>query len=189
MTTFTTHTIETAPAESKPMLEGAQAKMGFVPNIFGNMAEAPALLEGYMSLAGTFDGKSSLDDAERQIVTMTNNVLNDCSYCMAAHTIIAQGQNVAEDVITALRDGTPLACSKHEALRTFARVMNEKHGRPSEAELQAFFDAGYTQQAALEVVVGTALKVLSNYTNSITGTNVDEAFQPATWSATCSKAA
>lgn len=189
MTKFTTHTAETAPAESKAMLEGAQAKMGFVPNIFGNMAEAPALLEGYMVLAGTFDNKSSLDDSERQIVTMTNNVLNGCTYCMAAHTVIAQGQDVPDDVINALRDGTPLPNEKLEALRTFSRLMNEKHGRPSEAELQAFFDAGYTQQAALEVVVGTALKVMSNYTNAIAGTQVDEAFAPAAWAASCNKAA
>jgi len=182
MTKFTTHTAETAPAGSKAMLEGAQAKMGFIPNIFGNMAEAPALLEGYMALAGIFDGKSSLDDAERQIVTMTNNILNGCGYCMAAHTVIAQGQSVPEDVINAMRDGTPLPNAKLEALRTFSRIVNEKHGRPSEAELQAFFDAGYDQQAALDVVVGTALKVMSNYTNAITGTNVDEAFQPAAWS-------
>jgi len=108
---------------------------------------------------------------------------------MAAHTVIAQGQDVPDDVINALRDGTPLPNEKLEALRTFSRLMNEKHGRPSEAELQAFFDAGYTQQAALEVVVGTALKVMSNYTNAIAGTQVDEAFAPAAWAASCNKAA
>jgi len=49
------------------------------------MAEAPALLEGYLALAKIFD-TSDLNAAERQIVLMTNNRLNGCTYCMAAHT-------------------------------------------------------------------------------------------------------
>ena len=55
----------------------------------GNMATAPALLEGYMTLAGIFD-KTELSETERQIILMTNNRLNGCTYCMAAHTTISQ---------------------------------------------------------------------------------------------------
>ena len=91
------------------------------------MAEAPALLEGYQTLAGIFD-KSDLNATERQVVLMTNNVLNGCSYCMAAHTTIAKGQKVPDDVITALRDGTPIADTKLEALRQFAAKVNETRG-------------------------------------------------------------
>ena len=74
MTTFKLHTVETA-GESKALLEGAQKAMGFVPNLFGVMAEAPAVLEGYQTLAGIF-GKTSFSETERQIILMTNNRLN-----------------------------------------------------------------------------------------------------------------
>ena len=83
MTTFNTLTIESAPAESKPFLQGAKDAFSFVPNLLGNMAVSPALLEGYMTLAGIFD-KSNLSETERQIILMTNNRLNGCTYCMAA---------------------------------------------------------------------------------------------------------
>ncbi|MFY2824219.1 carboxymuconolactone decarboxylase family protein [Ruegeria sp. MALMAid1280] len=72
------------------------------------MAEAPALLEGYMSLAGIF-GKTDLSETERQFILMTNNRLNGCTYCMAAHTTISQMANVPSDVIAALRTDTPNA--------------------------------------------------------------------------------
>lgn len=180
MTNFTKHTIESAPEASKPFLEGANAKLGFVPNIFANMAEAPALLEGYMALAQIFDS-GSLTDTERQVVTMTNNALNGCGYCMAAHTAIAKGQNVADDVLEALRAEKPMSDAKLEALRQFAIAVNQKRGQVSEEDLSSFIAAGYTQQAALEVILGTALKVMSNYTNRITGTELDEAFEPTKW--------
>lgn len=181
MSDFTTHTIATAPEASKPFLQKAQDAYGFLPNILGNMSEAPALLEGYTSLAGIFD-KTDLSPAERQVILMTNNRLNGCTYCMAAHSVIAQGQDVPDDVIDALRNNTPFEDEKLEALRTFSTVVNETRGYPSDADVKAFLDAGYTKQTILEVVLGTSLKLLSNYTNHIAQTQLDDAFSSQKWS-------
>lgn len=180
MTNFTVHTIETAPEGSKAILQGAQNALQFVPNLYATMAEAPALLEGYTTLASIFD-KTSFSETERQIVLMTNNLLNGCTYCMSAHTALSKMGGVAEDVINSLRTNTPIADSKLEALRQFAIVINEKRGWPEDADLEAFLAAGYTQQNVLEVVMGTALKVLSNYTNHMAETDVDDVFKPVEW--------
>ena len=181
MTDFNTHTIETAPEASRPLLEGARNAYSFVPNLLGTMAEAPSLLEGYMTLAGIFD-KTNLSETERQIILMTNNRLNGCAYCMAAHTTISQMAGVDGDVIEALRHNTPIADAKLEALRQFAGVINETRGWPSQADVEAFIAAGYTQQTVLEIILGTSLKVMSNYTNHIAETDVDSAFAPNAWS-------
>jgi uncharacterized peroxidase-related enzyme len=188
MTDFATHTIETAPEASKPLLEGAKGTFGFIPNLLGTMAEAPAMLEGYMTLAGIFD-KTDLSETERQIILMTNNRLNGCTYCMAAHTSISQGAGVPADVIEALRTNTPIADAKLEALRTFAAAINESRGWPTDAQVEAFLSAGYTKQAIIEVILGTALKVMSNYTNHVAETTVDAAFAPNAWSADLAEAA
>lgn len=182
MSSFTSHTIESAPAGSKPILEQAKRAMGFVPNLFAAMAEAPAILEGYTALSGIFD-KSDLTATERQIILMTNNRLNGCVYCMAAHTTISQGAGVPADVVASLREGTPIADDKLEALRRFAEVINETRGWPSDANLDAFFAAGYSPQSVLEVILGTSLKVLSNYTNHVAQTPLDQAFASNAWTA------
>lgn len=180
MTQFKTHTIDSAPEASKAILKGTQNAMTFIPNLFAAMAEAPALLEGYTKLAGIFN-KTSFSETERQVVLMTNNLLNGCTYCMAAHTAISKKGGVPDNVIEALRSGSAIDISKLEALRQFAIVINQKRGWPEEADMQAFFDAGYTHQHALEVVLGTALKTLSNYTNHIVETKLDDAFKPVEW--------
>ena len=180
MTDFPTHTIETAPAEAQPRLKATQDALGFVPNLYAAMAEAPALLEGYQTLAGIFD-KTDLSATERQIILMTNNLVNGCDYCMAAHTTISQGEGVPAEVIDALREDTPIADTKLEALRQFAKVVNETRGWPVERDVQALIAAGYTTRTVLEVVLGTGLKVLSNYTNHIVETDVDAAFAPNAW--------
>lgn len=179
MTTFNLHTPNTAP-DAKDLLDGAKKAYGFVPNLMGTMAEAPALLESYIAVSKIFD-KTDLTPTERQVILMANNRLNGCTYCMGAHSAIAQMQGVPADVIESLRNGTPITDSKLEALRTFAIKINESRGWPEQSDLDALFAAGYSKRTVLEVVLGTSLKVMSNYTNHITSTPLDEQFAGAAW--------
>ncbi len=181
MTEFALHTEDTAPEKSKPFLTAAKNAYSFVPNLIGTMGTSPALVEGYLTLAGIFD-KTDLSETERQIILMTNNRLNGCVYCMAAHTSISQMHNVSADVIEALRAGTAIADVKLEALRTFTVNINESRGWPTDEQVSAFIAAGYTQQTVLEVILGTSLKVMSNYTNHVAETALDDTFAPNAWS-------
>ncbi len=47
-----------APADSKEILAGIPKGFGFVPNMLGVMAEAPALLRAYRTLSGIFEQTS-----------------------------------------------------------------------------------------------------------------------------------
>lgn len=182
MIDFTVHTHETAPENSKSVLQNVEKAYGFLPNLIAIFAESPAAAEAYPALSGFFD-KSGFTPTERQIVLMTNNRLNNCTYCMAAHTTISKMQSVPDDVLQALRDGTALADPKLEALRVFSIKMNENRGFVEKADLDAFLAAGYTKANVLEVVLGMALKVMSNYTNHVANTPLDDAFKAAEWSA------
>ncbi len=182
MSIFTIHTTETAPEAAKPFLEGAAKAYGFVPNLLGALAEAPAALEGYMTLSGIAD-KSSFTGGETQVAILAISRLNDCDYCMAAHSGFAAMNGVDEDVIEALRDGRPIADARLQALRLFAELTVDQRGWTSEADQQAFLDAGFTRQNILEVVLLISLKTLSNYTNHVAKPPIDKAFQPRAWQA------
>ncbi|STQ90776.1 carboxymuconolactone decarboxylase family protein [Iodobacter fluviatilis] len=181
MTQFISHSITSAPAASQPLLSHAQANFGFVPNLFAHMASAPVLLEGYLTLTGIFN-KSSMTETERQIVMMTANRLHRCDYCMAAHSMIAQS-SVAPEVIHALRHNTAIADAKLEALRQFTIAMIETRGWQSKEAVAQFLAAGYTQQTVLEVILGTSLKIMSNYTTSVADTALDVVFAEHAWQA------
>ena len=182
MTQFDMYTIETAPEGSKKILEGATAKYKFLPNLLGKMAESPATVEAYTTLAGIFD-KADLSATERQVIMMTVNRLNGCTYCMAAHSTISKMTGVEGDVITALRNNTAIADPKLEALRLFTIVMHDTRGWPTDEAVQAFLTAGYTKQTMLEVVLGISYKTISNYTNHLAQAPVDDAFSADVWEA------
>ncbi len=172
MTTFNTYTIDTAPAASKAVLEKTKAAFGFVPNLQANMAESPALLEGYATLWDLFS-KSSLTAHEQQVVYLTSNFENNCHYCMAGHSTLAKMIKMDADVIAALRTGTALPDAKLEALHRFTTLVVRERGFVPDADIDAFLAAGYTRQNVLEVILGVATKVMSNYTNHIVHTELD----------------
>lgn len=182
MSEFTVHTIESAPEASRPILEKARKTLGFVPNLYGVMAESPAMLEAYATVGGIFD-RSTFNATERQVVLLTTIFENECDYCMAAHTTIAGMQRVPEDVVQALRQGDPIPDARLEALSAFTRTVVRERGWASETDVQAFQDAGFTRGQVLEVILGVGMKILSNYANHIAKTPVDRAFQANLWTA------
>ncbi len=181
MTKFDRLDETTASEAALPLIAKSKAAFGRLPGLHAVMAGAPALLEGYQVLHGLFANGTSFDADEKTVVWQTINVAHECHYCVPAHTGIAKAMKVDDAISDALRDETPLPTAKLEALRTFTLVMLESRGRPSEAEMQAFFDAGYGEQQVLEVILGLAQKVMSNYTNHIADTPVDPVMQKFAW--------
>jgi uncharacterized peroxidase-related enzyme len=183
MSQFTVHTIESAPAASKDTLAAVQRRFGFIPNLMGELAEVPAALKAYTMLSELL-AQTSLSPIEQQIVLAAVSIANCCEYCVAAHSAGLKSSGLAQDQLDALRRGRPLSDPKLEALRAFTSAIVERRGWIKQSELQRFLDAGYRREQLFEVVVGVAMKTLSNYTNHIAGTPLDPQLQPFAWEPT-----
>jgi alkylhydroperoxidase family enzyme len=166
-----------APAQARPILAAVKAQFGFVPNLVGVLAASPAAVEAYASLVRIF-GSSSLTTTEQHIVLQTVNLFHKCHYCVPAHSTVAALTGVAPAVDRALRAGEPLGDDRLEALRRFARALIESRGEPPASERAAFLRC-YAPSQMLEVIVGVALKTISNYTNHLARTPLDAAFAKA----------
>lgn len=177
---FPLHDEATAPEAAREGLATTRKNFGMIPNLEGVMASAPALLKGYAALWDLFD-ETSLSPVERQVVYLTANFENECDYCVPWHSLLARQAGMAAADIDALRAGGALETEKLDALSNFARQLIANRGKVSQAQLRAFFDAGYTDVQALEVILGLAVKTMSNYTNSVAGTPLDKAVQKLAW--------
>lgn len=180
MTDFQQHTVETAPEDSKTSLEGSIESFGMIPGLHATMAEAPALLAAYKDIHQHFVN-SSFDNDEKTVVWQTINVEHACHYCVPAHTGIAKSMGVDDAITDALRNETTLPNARLEALRDFTLAVVRNRGNVDDGAVQAFLDAGYTKQQILEVVLGLSQKIMSNYTNHLANTPVDEMFQAFEW--------
>ncbi len=178
--TFPSHDLDSAPEASKPLLEQSQKAFGRLPGLHKVLAESPQAYEGYQVLHKLFT-ETDFDAEELTVVWQAINVENECQYCVPAHTGIAKMMKVSEEISEALRNETPLPTPKLEALRSFTVQMFRGRGNVSDAQMQAFFDAGYGHRAVLDVILGMAQKTMSNYVNHVAQTPVDEVFKPLAW--------
>jgi uncharacterized peroxidase-related enzyme len=181
MIQFTAHSAESAPAESRPMLEGINRSFGFVPNLFAVFAESPAALRGALAIYEAFS-KSSLTPAEQQLVMLAVSEANDCEYCVAAHSTLAKRlARIDPRLVDATRRRTPLADAKLDALVNFTRKVVERRGMLAEVDVAAVFEAGYTRAQVLEVLLGVGMKTFNNYVDHIAHTPLNDQFKAEAW--------
>src|SRR5512144_2859909 len=181
MTKFIAHTAETAPAASRPLLEGLRRSFGFVPNLFGVFAESPAALRGALAIYEAFS-TASLSAAEQQIVMLAVSEANDCEYCVAAHSTLAKRiAKVDAALVDATRRRESLPDAKLNALVAFTRSTVEQRGFVADADVAAFLEAGYTKAHVIEVLLGVGMKTFNNYVDHIAHTPLNDQFKAEAW--------
>lgn len=175
-------TLENADPEAREVLEKAKAQLGFIPNMYAGMANAPDLLATYLDGYARFRKESGFSPAEQEVVFLTISRANGCDYCVAAHSLIAdQMSKVPSAVTEAIRDGHPIPDAKLAALNAFTEVMLRTRGLPSNADVLAFLNAGYAERQVLEIILAIAVKTLSNYANHLLHTPLDAMFAGRAW--------
>lgn len=174
MKDFQLYDIEDAPNDSKPVLKKAKQGFGFVPNLMKILAESPAAAEGYLTLNGLLE-KTDFTPEEQQLLLLAISVENQCHYCVAAHSTVARNElGVDDDIVDAIRTGSQVPVNRLNALVNYAQTVVRKRGFVDDSDIDRFLEAGYTKRHLLEVNLAVAMKTLSNYTNHITETPVDE---------------
>jgi uncharacterized peroxidase-related enzyme len=173
---------EHATETQKELLTTARKENKMIPNMYKAMANSPILLKSYMTAYKDFREQSNFMPAEQEIVFLTISVENNCSYCMAAHSLLADMVSKVHPSITdAIRNGTVITDNKLKALADFVAIMVNKRGNPSEEDVKIFFENGYNEKHILDIILAISIKTISNYTNHIFHTELDSAFKIREW--------
>jgi AhpD family alkylhydroperoxidase len=170
---FTEHTIESAPAAARRPMTAAISHNGYLPTAVALMATSPELLDGFLKMSEAFDG-TTLDPLAREALIMTMAARNGCHLCLAMHTARLTRLGADDALIAALRSGSALANERLEAIRVFTLRVLDTAGDVGDPALKAFLARGYTEQNALEVVLGIGAYTMSTLANRLTGAPIDE---------------
>ncbi len=175
-TLFAPLTIATAPEGSKRVLENIQQSFGFIPNLMAIFANNPTVLRGYLALDAAYE-QGSFTARERQLILLAASVENHCSYCAAAHSTVAKGAlHTPAEVVAAIRNNTTVPDAKLNALVTLVKELVRERGYAKDESIQKFIVAGYTKEQVMELLLGIAMKTISNYLDHISPAPVDQAF-------------
>jgi len=174
------------PGQAEPLaldrLEEALDQLGFIPNMYSVMAHSPGLLDTYLHGYQRFRSLSGFTPVEQEVVFLAISRENGCTYCVAAHSFVAdQMSKVPVEITDAIRAGHPIADVRLAALHDFTQTLVKKRGLPTQSDAHAFLAAGFSERHILEIVLAIAVKTLSNYANHLFHTPLDGVFAGRAW--------
>jgi uncharacterized peroxidase-related enzyme len=181
MTRLPMRTINDAPENTRASLISSEKHNGYLPNLLRILANAPVALETYLTVS-SINARSSLSVGEREAVQITAAAVHGCAYCVAGHSLLAERKAKLDRVVVdELRDRVRVSEPKLDAVARFAEAVIASRGNVSDDELVRFKDAGFTDQAALEIVLGVSLATLCNFANNLAHGPINEELKEYVW--------
>ncbi|MBX2828562.1 MAG: carboxymuconolactone decarboxylase family protein [Flavobacteriaceae bacterium] len=170
MSTFNVPTRDQVSENNQAIFDSLQSKLGFVPNLYATYAYSDTALENYLNFSGA---KTSLNAKEREVVNLVVSEVNDCLYCLSAHTAIGKMNGFTDEQILELRTGSASFDNKLNALAQLAQNITENRGRADQGVVDNFLNAGYTNGNLIDTIVQVGEKTISNYIHSTTQIPID----------------
>ncbi len=174
MKTVTVPTHDQVSPANQALFDQLKKTLGFVPNLYATFAHSETALPTYLALQ---NARSSLSSKAREVINLAVSEVNQCAYCLAAHTALGKMVGFTEQQIFDIRGGTAPFDARLDALARLVRNVAIKRGHADQAVLQAFFAAGWTEGNLVDVMLVIGDKTVSNYLHSTTEIPVD--FPPA----------
>jgi catechol 2,3-dioxygenase-like lactoylglutathione lyase family enzyme/alkylhydroperoxidase family enzyme len=178
MTRIPTHTLDSAPAATRPLLASLAERSptpGAPINLHAQMAHAPSVLVGYMALRKALDEHGTFDRKTRTALLLTAAAADQCAYTVAINTLIATQSGWSATETRALREGS-VEDPKLAALLEVARQSAVNRGRVDESTWQTAINVGWTDEQLAEAF---AFIGLTQYVDSFINyarTEIDPAF-------------
>ncbi|WP_295363401.1 peroxidase-related enzyme [Arenimonas sp.] len=157
------HTPDTAPAASQPLLAQIQGAFGATPNMFRAVANSPAALQQMWAGFGALGGGSLPAKLGEQVAVAIAN-RNACEYCLAAHTALGRKAGASADEMAAAQLGHSTDPQSAAAL-AFALKVVERRAAVDASDVQALRNAGFDDEAIVELLAHIALNLFTNYVN------------------------
>lgn len=169
MSNFSVPTKEQVSAENQAIFENLTKSLGFVPNLYATIAYSDTGLGRYLTFQ---NAKTSLNNKEKEAVNLVVSQVNECRYCQSAHTLLGKMNGFSEEEILDLRNGES-SNPKLKALVALAKEVTANKGRVSDGTLNAFFNAGYSKGAMVDVILQVSDKIAMNYLHNLTQIPID----------------
>jgi uncharacterized peroxidase-related enzyme len=170
MTTINVPARDDVTAQNQAIFDQLKSKLGMVPNLYATLAHSENALGSYLAFQ---NAKSSLSAKAREVVNLAVSQVNECAYCLAAHTVIGGMVGFKPEQIIEIRGGSASFDAKLDALARLTRNTVQNRGHADQSLVDAFFAAGWTKENLVDAIVVIGDKTVTNYLHATTKVPVD----------------
>jgi alkylhydroperoxidase family enzyme len=156
MSRFQIHDDLTAPEGSVPVLRGALASGGQLPNFLGVLAGSPAALRAYAKFRSELrHGKLTLPTLERIALAVAEHYHSEPG--IATHSRAARSAGLALDEVAAARQFSSKD-PRQQALLRYLQALLEQQGRAPMHLHEEAREAGWDDEQILEAIAAVTLE-------------------------------
>lgn len=170
MTPINVPTRDEVSSKNQAIFDNLKKTLGMVPNLYATFAHSETALGNYLAFQ---NAKSSLTGKAREVVNLVVSQVNECEYCLAAHTALGKMVGFTHEQIMELRHGRASFDVKFDSLARLTKSVVEHRGRAEQSVVDSFFAAGWTKENLVDAIVIIGDKTVSNYLHSVTKVPVD----------------
>ncbi|GAB3516793.1 carboxymuconolactone decarboxylase family protein [Emticicia fontis] len=175
MKTFAVPTREEVTTNNQEIFDNLKKSLGFVPNLYATMAYSTNGLAKFLAYQ---NAKTSLSNREKEAVNLIVSQVNECIYCLSAHTTIGKMNGFTDEQILDLRRGKS-ENPKLNALVKLAADITRSKGKANGELVSEFYEQGYTNENLIDLILLISDKTAMNYTHNLTQIPVDFPVAPA----------
>ncbi len=170
MSTFQVPTRDQVSETNQGIFDQMEKQLGFMPNLYAAYAYSDTALKDYLAFQNR---KSSLRAKEREVVNLVVSQVNECNYCLSAHTQLGKMNGFTDEQILEIRQGKASFDPKIDALAKFVRNAVINRSKPDREVVQALLDAGYTKENVVDIIIVIGDKMVSNFIHGTTQVPID----------------
>lgn len=152
------------------LLYAIEQSMGFVPNVYAFMTHSGTALKRFLDFSNV---ATVFKPVEAQAIHLVTSQVNQCPYCLAAHTAIAKQIGLTDEQIELIRKGNVKWDKKLDALVDFTCELVTNRGKVSPEMTDRFYQAGYTDAHLVDLTMLVGMTTITNYMNNATWIPVD----------------
>ncbi len=170
MTHFTVPTKSEVSESNQAIFGNLQKGLGFVPNLYATFALNDTALGDYLALQNR---KSTLRAKEREVINLVVSQVNECLYCLSAHTALGKMNGFTDEQILEIRSGEVSFDAKLDALAKFVKDATIKRGKPAAEVVENLFAVGYNKANLVDILIVIGDKIISNFLHGVTQIPID----------------
>lgn len=171
MNTVKVPTRDQVSPESQAIFDQLQKALGKVPNLYATIGYSSQALKGMLGFEDQLN-KGVFTVTEREAINLVVSQVNNCDYCLAAHTLIAGMKGISKQETLDFRRGS-VADPKLNAVIQLAKSVAENRGKATQDKVEDFLAAGFDNTALIELVGMVVLRSFTNYVYALTEVPVD----------------
>ncbi|WP_348823595.1 carboxymuconolactone decarboxylase family protein [Flavobacterium aestuarii] len=174
-TTFSVPVRSEVSENNQAIFDNLQKALGFVPNLYATIGYSKNGLEKYLAYQ---NAKTSLNNKEKEAVNLIVSQVNNCVYCVSAHTVIGKMNGFTDEQILDIRKGKAND-AKLNALVQLAGEITKTRGEANSDLVDAFFAQGFTNENLVDLLLLISDKTAMNYLHNLTKVPVDFPLAPS----------